>query len=183
MMKKNNKGFTLIELLVVISIIALLSAIVLASLADARVKAKAVAALEIIHQYDIALEQYYGDHSSYPSSGLNTTRCIQSSGSCTYFSNSGYTPNVLLNTALQPYMTSFPKVDTGPLSINDCNGNSCFTSNFDGATYSCTAFNEESGFVCDIVWAQPYATCRVGTLIVSDGITALCSKEYRVPGY
>jgi prepilin-type N-terminal cleavage/methylation domain-containing protein len=61
-----NKGFTLIELLVVISIIALLSSIVLASLNSTRVKAKEAAQKVAIDQTKKALQLYWTDNGSYP---------------------------------------------------------------------------------------------------------------------
>ena len=63
-MKK--KGFTSIELLVVISIIGLLSSVVLASLNQARIKARDSQRKQDIIQVRNALELYYADHKSYP---------------------------------------------------------------------------------------------------------------------
>ena len=60
-----NKGFTLIELLVVISIIGLLSAIVLASLNTARLKAKDAAIKEAMSQLTSVMALNYNDYGSY----------------------------------------------------------------------------------------------------------------------
>ncbi len=57
-----NKGFTLIELLVVISIISLLSSVVLASVVDARIKARDTTRVEQLHQMDLAIGLYKADH-------------------------------------------------------------------------------------------------------------------------
>lgn len=65
-MKK--RGFTLIELLVVIAIIGLLSSVVLASLNQARIKARDSQRKQDIIQVRNALELYYADNKSYPSS-------------------------------------------------------------------------------------------------------------------
>jgi prepilin-type N-terminal cleavage/methylation domain-containing protein len=54
-------GFTLIELLVVVAIIALLSEIVLASLQTATAKARNAKRVEMVKQYQNALELYYTD--------------------------------------------------------------------------------------------------------------------------
>ena len=63
-----RRGFTLIELLVVISIIGMLSAIVLASMSSARVKANDTKRLADFRQIQTALELYYSTYGSYPGS-------------------------------------------------------------------------------------------------------------------
>ena len=57
-------GFTLIELLVVIAIIAILTAILLPTLAAARGRAQGVVCLNNTHQLTLALELYADDHNS-----------------------------------------------------------------------------------------------------------------------
>ncbi len=73
-MKKNkkNKGFTLIELMVVISIIALLSSVVLASLKEVRDKAIAQKFKSEMQQFISALELYRTNVGNYPYEGLNS---------------------------------------------------------------------------------------------------------------
>lgn len=66
MKNKLNKGFTLIELLVVISIIALLSSIVLASIKDARSKAVEASYRSHLKQVGVALELYRNANGKYP---------------------------------------------------------------------------------------------------------------------
>lgn len=61
-----KSGFTLIELLVVISIISLLSSIVLASLSQARAKARNSALTEEVRQFQNALEIYKSETGFYP---------------------------------------------------------------------------------------------------------------------
>ncbi|MFT5180105.1 MAG: type II secretion system protein G [Candidatus Paceibacteria bacterium] len=64
-----NKGFTLIELLVVISIIGLLSSVVLASLDEARGKARDAKRVQDLKAIELALELYQNDHGEYPVCG------------------------------------------------------------------------------------------------------------------
>lgn len=68
-----KNGFTLIELLVVISIIALLAAIVLASLSDAKEKAMNAAKIQEVNQEITALQIYFNDHGNYPFSGSKSS--------------------------------------------------------------------------------------------------------------
>jgi prepilin-type N-terminal cleavage/methylation domain-containing protein/prepilin-type processing-associated H-X9-DG protein len=61
-MKRRRSGFTLIELLVVVSIIALLIAILLPSLARAKNNAKKTACASNLHQIGIALNTYAAEY-------------------------------------------------------------------------------------------------------------------------
>ncbi len=93
--KKLTKGFTLIELLVVIAIIGLLSSIVLASLNQARVKARDSRRMSDLHQIQLALELYRAGNGKYPT----ITPWVYSSD----------TSWNTLQTALAPYISSLPQ--------------------------------------------------------------------------
>ena len=56
-----RRGFTLIELLVVVAIIALLMAILLPSLRQAREQARAVVCLSHLKQWSLCLSMYTSD--------------------------------------------------------------------------------------------------------------------------
>jgi prepilin-type N-terminal cleavage/methylation domain-containing protein len=72
-----HKGFTLIELLVVISIIALLSSIVLASLSQAKLKGEQARTLSERNAMQTALEIFYTNHGYYPDPGnVGIRNCI-----------------------------------------------------------------------------------------------------------
>ncbi len=62
--------FTLIELLVVIAIIAILAAMLLPALSNARQQAKTIACLNNLKQVYLALSNYAGDHGEYPATVL-----------------------------------------------------------------------------------------------------------------
>ncbi len=78
---KSERGFTLIELLVVISIIALLASIVLVALSNSRAKARDARRIADIKQLSSAMELFYGDFYSYP-----TTTSLVAAGTTGAFS-------------------------------------------------------------------------------------------------
>lgn len=73
---KNKAGFTLIELLVVIAIIGLLASVVLLALNGAREKAREAKRLADVRQIASALELYFNDVNSYPTTGGTATSQI-----------------------------------------------------------------------------------------------------------
>ncbi|MEI6553159.1 MAG: type II secretion system protein [bacterium] len=86
--KKNlKKAFTLIELLVVIAIISLLSAVVLNSLAGARMKANDAKISEDLRQFRIAAELYFNDNHTYPPTDGSVSLKNQNSDYLRYSSN------------------------------------------------------------------------------------------------
>lgn len=76
---RSKAGFTLIELLVVIAIIALLASIVLVSLNNAREKSRNVKRVSDMTQLQKALELYYADNNTYPTSSVSVALSAWSS--------------------------------------------------------------------------------------------------------
>ncbi len=73
----NKKGFTLIEILTTVAILAILSAVVLSSLNNARIRGRDLKRVADIKQIQQALENYFDACYSYPSdlSAFNGTDC------------------------------------------------------------------------------------------------------------
>ena len=71
MLINNKNGFTLVELLVVISIIAVLSAVLMANFMGARERARDAQKIQDLSEVKNALRMYYNDHQSYPLTGTN----------------------------------------------------------------------------------------------------------------
>ncbi|OQB44303.1 MAG: Type II secretion system protein G precursor [Parcubacteria group bacterium ADurb.Bin159] len=68
----NKKAFTLIELLVVVAIIAMLAAISVVALNNARARARDSKRLADIKQIQTALELYFLDKNEYPTANTST---------------------------------------------------------------------------------------------------------------
>lgn len=71
--KAHPKGFTLIELLVVIAIIGILASIIMVSLGSARAKGRDAKRISDIRTIQLALEEYYNDNGTYPTSIYNNS--------------------------------------------------------------------------------------------------------------
>ena len=80
-LRRSQRGFTLIELMVVILIIGLLATIVVQNLRSATDKAKRVKAEADISQLKSALDRYYLDAGSYPTSDQGLPALVAAPGS------------------------------------------------------------------------------------------------------
>lgn len=81
---ETNKGFTLIELLVVIAIIAILTGIILASLAGAKAKARDAQRISDLGQIQLALSLYYDRCGYYPTNVYSNQSCSTSNGTVSF---------------------------------------------------------------------------------------------------
>ena len=123
-MRNKNKGFTLIELLVVIAIIGLLASVVLLALNSARAKSRDAKRLADMRQIASAMELFFNDRSSYPTTGLT-------SGSPTVMSTSNMT-----STGLVPsYIGSIPDAP------QPFDGPGCTSQTQNAYTYTATITN------------------------------------------
>ena len=110
----NLQGFTLIELLVVIAIIAILATLAVVALQNSRANARDAKRLADVKQMQTALELYFNDNNSYPTSITST---IATSGIV--------------------YMTTIPTPPT-PVDGDCTTENNNYTYSSDGSTYSIT---------------------------------------------
>jgi prepilin-type N-terminal cleavage/methylation domain-containing protein len=83
--KKN--GFSLIELLVTISIIAVLSAVLVANFMGARERARDAQKIQDLNAVKNALRMYYNDNQSYPGTVDNSSYNLSSDIGTSYMSN------------------------------------------------------------------------------------------------
>ena len=113
-MNKFKKAFTLIELLVVIAIIAILATLAVVALQNSRASARDAKRLADVKQMQTALELYFNDNNSYPTSITST---IATSGIV--------------------YMTTIPTPPT-PVDGDCTTENNNYTYSSDGSTYSIT---------------------------------------------
>ncbi len=127
----SHRGFTLIELLVVIAIIGLLASIVLASLNNAKKNATVSERIQAAKQIQNALELYYIQNGSYPSTG-GTNKW--QSDSCSSYKTADWIPG------LAP--TYIPTLPTDPeyAGSNNC----CYLYTSDSKNYKL-----RFGYQCD----------------------------------
>jgi|ERR1700719_1042326 general secretion pathway protein G len=85
--RKAQEGFTLIEIMVVIAIIGLLATLVVQSLRGATDKAKRTKAMADIAELKTALDRYYIDNGSYPTTDQGLTALVTASGQGTQATN------------------------------------------------------------------------------------------------
>jgi len=113
-MKKKKLGFTLIELLVAIAIIAIIATITVVALQNSRANARDAKRLADVKQMQTALELYFNDNNSYPTSITSTIA----------------TSNVV-------YMTSIPVPPT-PVDGDCTTATNAYAYSSNGSTYSIT---------------------------------------------
>ncbi len=101
----DSRGFTLIELLVVIAIMGILSSVVLASISDARGRARDAVRLTHMRDVHIALEQFFERNGHYP---IHTAGWAGGMNTCTagWFT---YVPEYIPGIVSQGFMQELPQ--------------------------------------------------------------------------
>lgn len=129
----NHKGFTLIELLVAFCIIAVLFAVVIASLSKSQAKARDARRKTDMAILKVALESYYADHNSYP-------------------------PSLVGGQPLEDQITGEVYLKTVPTDPKDSAVNYCYNST-DGHSYTLGAnFESETNNCAALATPTPAAT-------------------------
>jgi len=111
MTRVRTGGFTLIELLVVVSIIALLSSLMLASIVEARNQAHNAKVKQEINQYETALFQYMDENGEYPDPGDNDTYCLgddYENDTCGYETTHSSEHTALKEQSFKKYISGLP---------------------------------------------------------------------------
>jgi len=139
----SQKGFTLIELLIVISIIALLSSIVLASVKTGRENALITKTVGEMKSLQTALELYRGKVGVYPG---GQGSWYDDDDRCSFFCYGGFGSFIQTNLVANKFLA---KTITSPLYPNNCNDNeSCWNSGY-FLGYSTDAYNNpDAYYVC-----------------------------------
>ena len=138
-MKKRTTAFTLIELLLVISVIALLAAMLLPALRNAKLKAVQIKCIGNLKQCGIALFQYAGDNREIMPSSIDT---IDGNTVC-------WTVSLTLNAYT-------PLQKTGESSIYVCPGQEPKTWSGGMLTYGLWCGNTTYGVLSNYVNADRY---------------------------
>lgn len=146
-----KRGFTLIELLVVIAIMALLSSVILTTIATARVKARLTKRVSDLREVKVALDLFYDMNGTYPSTGgTNRSEC-PSWGS--------YTANNVIPGLAPTYISVVPSEPT----MDKANNQSCYIYVSNGIEYAfIDRLINEPGFVAS-TQPQLVDTTRVNT--------------------
>lgn len=133
--KKPNNGFTLVELLVVISLIAILTAIVIAKVSDSRKNAYYLKRLSDINQIDLSLQKYnVVNLGKYPSTSdvwLSSGTCVAQSATV----NANFVPGLV-----PTYISSIPK---DPENATNCLNGPMYMYKSNGRNYKLIVYNDK----------------------------------------
>jgi prepilin-type N-terminal cleavage/methylation domain-containing protein len=116
-----KKGFTLIELLVVVAIIGLLATLSIVALNNARARARDARRVADVKQIQTALELYYNDMGSYPSSVVPGNSVTSTYG--TYMAQVPKTPKPIDGSTCSTWTEYVYNGSTNTYTLTYCLGN------------------------------------------------------------
>lgn len=129
---KKTRGFTLVELLVVIAIIGLLSSVAFSNFTAARIKARNVKRASDLKQIQLALEIYYDQYGSYPSTSTWRSQCA---------AYGSYSATDVIPGLVPTYLANFP----ADPSMDVAASVSCYLYYSNGVDYAVLAHNTSDG--------------------------------------
>lgn len=152
-----KRGFTLIELLVVIAIIGILATVVLASLSQARAKARDASRISMVNEARKALLAYYSQYGNFPAVGNFCLTDDPDDSACWNGNNVNELAGGALKTQIQQYWPFPAPIEPSPQ-------NTAGTVTFEGMIY------HPSGGVSIWYNLETGSTCPLGTLLGSNPI-------------
>lgn len=114
---KNTRGFTLMEVLIVAAIMSLILGAVMASLSQARLRARSAQSVSDIKSLQLALQLYHDYYGQYPTSGGNWDGLYTCWGDASADWIPGITPD---------FIRTLPR---SPNNSTACDGNYIYNSN------------------------------------------------------
>ncbi|MEK9180997.1 MAG: prepilin-type N-terminal cleavage/methylation domain-containing protein [Patescibacteria group bacterium] len=176
--KRLQKGFTLIELLVVISVIGMMASIVTTSVNGTRTKARDAARKEAMRQIQVALELYFENNGSYPTTAGVWQSSSAGDNAAVVSAPGAYIPNLTPN-----YMARLPADPRGGDSALCLGWKRAFLYRSNGADYKLLSHcATESGFNHADVFTDPARDGGANACIVDGAATAGWAWTLYTPG-
>jgi len=152
----------------------MLSSVILASLNDARAKARDTLRLQNIHQLETAFNMYANDNGgNFPTTGINAPACLgKASGVSCWKSSGGLVGNDTINSAFSKYI----KIPQDPLSNRTSGGDSYLylnNSQSQGVAVGCINQYQNTPM---IVWMPDKSTTNNDSMCKGVGVYACCGS-------
>ncbi|OHA80099.1 MAG: hypothetical protein A2675_01170 [Candidatus Yonathbacteria bacterium RIFCSPHIGHO2_01_FULL_51_10] len=171
---RRPNGFTLIELLVVISIISLLSSVVLASLSQARAKARDVVRIRDLGEIQKALELSFDKYGYYPiKNGTSVQAALSTTGNTnwTTLGNGLKTDGFMAKLSVDP-------TNNGGIMTSSTGYAYRYQVSADGKSYDLIArFETENSLRCEILHQNAYVTAGPSGTPYTTAGSVLCPNS------